>query len=296
MFTSQKLSIILSFLSIVGAAPPTISGFTLTWAEDFIGSANSLPSTNNWIIDTGTSYPGGPANWGTGETQVYTSSPNNLRLTGDGVLMIMPLRDNNGVWTSARIETQRTNFMAQEGGKMRIQARILMPDVTGTEAIGYWPAFWTLGSNYRGNYQNWPSVGEFDIMENVNGINSVWGVFHCGVNPGGPCRETDGIAGNIACPNTPCQGNFHVYTIEVDRTVTPEVLRWYVDDVLFHTVLETTVGTETWNQAVHQGQFILLNLAIGGAFPNNRYGSATPVASTVPNRPMYVDYVAVYNS
>lgn len=78
---------------------------------------------------------------------------------------------------------------------MRIQARILMPDVTGTEAIGYWPAFWTLGSNYRGNYQNWPSVGEFDIMENVNGINSVWGVFHCGVNPGGPCRETDGIAG-----------------------------------------------------------------------------------------------------
>lgn len=195
MFTTKPLSVVLTILSAVHAAPPAISGLSLTWAEDFIGSANSLPSTDEWIIDTGTSYPGGPANWGTGETQVYTSSADNLRLTGDGVLMIMPLKDNNGVWTSARIETQRTNFMAQEGNKMRIQARILMPDVTGAEAIGYWPAFWTLGSNYRGNYQNWPSVGEFDIMENVNGIDSVWGVFHCGVNPGGPCNETDGIAG-----------------------------------------------------------------------------------------------------
>lgn len=34
--------------------------------------------------------------------------------------------------------------------------------------------------------RNWPGVGEFDIMENVNGIDRVWGVLHCGVNPGGP--------------------------------------------------------------------------------------------------------------
>lgn len=46
------------------AAVPSISGFTLTWSDDFIGTANSLPNTANWIIDTGTSYPGGPANWG----------------------------------------------------------------------------------------------------------------------------------------------------------------------------------------------------------------------------------------
>jgi hypothetical protein len=62
MSAFRKLSTILSLLSAVCAAPPTISGFTLTWADDFIGSANSLLSTNNWIIDTGTSYPGGPAN------------------------------------------------------------------------------------------------------------------------------------------------------------------------------------------------------------------------------------------
>ena len=90
MYPYQKLSILLSLLSTINAAPPTISGFTLTWAEDFIGTANSLPSTNNWLIDTGTSYPGGPANWGTGEIQTYTSSPNNLRVSQDSFLPSSP--------------------------------------------------------------------------------------------------------------------------------------------------------------------------------------------------------------
>ncbi|TKX19584.1 putative glycosyl hydrolases family 16 protein [Elsinoe australis] len=294
MFSQKLIALVAAALPVLAA--PSIPGFTLTWADDFNGPANSLPNSANWLIDVGTSYPGGPANWGTGEIQTYTNSPNNIKLTGDGVLQITPLKEASGRWTSARIETQRNNFQAQEGRKMRIQARIIMPQVGGQEAIGYWPAFWTLGGNYRGNYQNWPSVGEFDIMENVNGINSVWGVMHCGVNPGGPCRETDGLPNNRACPGTACQGNWHEYTLEVDRTVTPEVARWFVDGQLYHQVTENTIGASTWAQAVQHGHFVLLNLAIGGAFPNNQYKSATPIAATVPNRPMYVDYVAVYNS
>lgn len=207
MSTFKILTVLSTFLHLLHAAPPSISGFSLTWSDDFIGTSNSLPNPSNWRVDTGTSYPGGPSNWGTGEIQVYTSNVGNLRLTGDGVLQITPLKDNNGVWTSARIETQRADFVAREGGKMRIQARIIMPHVSGQEAVGYWPAFWSLGGAYRGNYWNWPSIGEFDIMENVNGINAVWGVFHCGVNPGGPCHETDGLPNSRQCPGTPCQGN-----------------------------------------------------------------------------------------
>jgi beta-glucanase (GH16 family) len=276
--------------------PPPPSGWTQVWADDFTGSAGSLPSSANWIVDTGTQYPGGPGQFGTGEIQTYTNSSTNLAQDGSGNLRITPVRDGNGNWTSGRIETQRTDFKAPSNGVLRIEARIQMPNVTGAAAVGYWPAFWALGAPYRGNYWNWPSIGEFDIMENVNGINAVWGVLHCGVNPGGPCNETTGIASNRACPGSACQSAFHTYAVEWDRSVTPNLLRWYVDGQQFHSVTQTQVGDATWTQMTsHNGYFVLLNVAMGGAFPNALAGGATPVASTVSGAPMVVDYVAVYS-
>ncbi|KAH6988419.1 family 16 glycosyl hydrolase [Ilyonectria destructans] len=289
------LAALAAFLPAIRAAVPAIAGFSLTWSDDFVGTANGLPNLANWIVDTGTSYPGGPSQWGTSEIQVYTSSTSNLKLNGNGALQITAIRDAAGGWTSARIETQRSNFMAAAGGKMRIQASLNLP-VVGSNGIGYWPAFWTLGSAYRGNYQNWPSVGEFDIMENVNGINRVWGVMHCGVNPGGPCKETDGLVNSRECPNTPCQGNFHTYTLEVDRTQTLEAVRWFVDGILFWQIVSTDLPADVWAQSVHNPHFILLNLAIGGAFPNNNYGSSTPLANTVSSATLQAEYVAVYNA
>lgn len=183
---SKTIAVVVASCVLSQAAVPKVPGFSLTWADDFDGGVDCLPSSENWIIDTGTSYPGGPANWGTQEIQTYTDSPANLNLTGDGSLRITPLRHGNNSWTSvsippsyfrlhdtlfgqlhyqARIETQRTDFQAKAGGKMRISARIQMPDVTGEAAAGYWPAFWTLGDTYRGDYQNWPMIGEYDIME-----------------------------------------------------------------------------------------------------------------------------------
>ncbi|RDG37495.1 1,3-beta-glucanase [Streptomyces corynorhini] len=276
-----------------GAVPPA-PGWTLQWSDDFDGADRALPSSANWQTDTGHGYPGGPGNWGTGEIQNYTASPDNLSLDGNGNLRITPLRDGAGNWTSGRIETRRSDFKAPAGGTLRIESRIQMPNVTGAAASGYWPAFWALGSPYRGNYWNWPGIGEFDIMENVNGLNSVWGVLHCGVNPGGPCNETTGIGASRACPGASCQSAFHTYRFEWDRSLTPNELRWYVDDQLFHTVRQNQMDAASWsNMTDHAGYFILLNVAIGGAFPD-ALGGPTPTAATVPGRPMLVDYVAVW--
>lgn len=284
-------------LNARAALPPTPSGWSLVWSDDFTGAANTLPSSSNWIIDTGTSYPGGPANWGTGEIQTYTNSTTNVSHDGSGNLRITPIRNSSGGWTSARIETVRTNFKPPSGGVMRIEGRIQMPNVTGAAAAGYWPAFWALGAPYRGNYQNWPSIGEFDVMENVNGINSVWGVLHCGVNPGGPCNETNGLGASRACPGSSCQSAFHTYRFEWDASVSPQQLRWYVDGQHFHTVTQSQVGEPHWsNMTSHAGYFLLLNVAMGGAFPNGVAGSATPTSSTASGVPMLVDYVAVYTS
>jgi hypothetical protein len=275
------------------SVPPPPTGWSTVWSDDFNGSSGTLPSSANWIIDTGHAYPGGPGNWGTGEIQNYTNSTNNLALDGTGNLKITPRRDGAGNWTSARIETQRSNFKPPAGGVVAMEARIQMPNVTGNAALGYWPAFWALGSPYRGNYWNWPGIGEFDIMENVNGLNSVWGVLHCGVNPGGPCNETTGIASNRACPGSTCQAGFHTYRFEWDTSISPNQFRWYVDGQQFHSVSQGQLPADTWNSMTsHAGYYLLLNVAIGGAFPD-ALAAPTPRAETVPDRPMVVDYVAV---
>jgi carbohydrate binding protein with CBM6 domain len=277
------------------SVPPPDSGWTQVWADDFTGAANTLPSSANWIFDIGHGYPGGPGNWGTGEIAAHTNNPANVSVDGAGNLRITPIRDGAGNWTSARIETQRSNFKPPAGGVLRMESRIQMPNVTGNQALGYWPAFWALGSPFRGNYWNWPGIGEFDIMENVNGINSVWGVLHCGVAPGGPCNENNGIGASRACPGSSCQSAFHTYRFEWDQSVSPNQLRWYVDGQQWHSISQGQLPADTWNQMTsHAGYFIILNVAMGGAFPDGVAGRATPVAETVSGRPMTVDYVAVY--
>ncbi|GIH26229.1 endo-1,3-beta-glucanase [Acrocarpospora phusangensis] len=278
------------------AVPSTPSGWSLVWADDFNGSAGSLPSSANWQIDTGHGYPGGPGNWGTGEIQNYTANPANLSLDGSGNLRITPIGSGQN-WTSARIETRRSDFKPASGRILRIEGRIQMPNVTGNAALGYWPAFWALGAPYRGNYWNWPAIGEFDIMENVNGINSVWAVLHCGVSPGGPCNETNGLGNSRACPGSSCQSAFHTYRFEWDRSVNPNQLRWYVDGQQYHSVSQSQFDATTWNNMTsHAGYFILLNVAMGGGFPNGVAGFGTPTSATVSGRPMVVDYVAVWQS
>ncbi|MER5219581.1 glycoside hydrolase family 16 protein [Streptomyces flaveus] len=275
-------------------APPPPTGWTQVFLDDFNGSAGTGVNTSNWQYATGTGYPGGPANWGTGEVETMTNSTNNVSLDGNGNLRITPRRDASGNWTSGRIETNRTDFEPPAGGKLRVEARLQMPNVTGTAAEGYWPAFWMLGAPYRGNYQNWPMVGELDIMENVQGLNRVWATMHCGTNPGGPCNETTGLAGNTTCPNTTCQSGFHTYSMEWDRSVSPEAIRFYVDGTNFHTVTANQVDATTWANATDHGFFIILNVAMGGAFPA-AYGGGLD-NDTQPGHPMVVDYVQVLSA
>lgn len=150
----SKLLVVASVFQAANAVVPEIEGFKITWSDDFVGTANSLPNPADWLVSTGTMYEGGSPNWGTGEIQTYTSAPENLKLSGDGTLQITAVKtgEGYGTWTSARIETQRTDFLAEAGGKLRIQASLKLPNM-GENCVGYWPAFWTLGADFRGNYQ-----------------------------------------------------------------------------------------------------------------------------------------------
>ncbi|MGV9241696.1 glycoside hydrolase family 16 protein [Streptomyces nigra] len=280
--------------SASASAPTPPSGWTQVFLDDFTGPAGSGVNTSNWRYDTGTGYPGGPANWGTGEIETMTSSTDNVSLDGNGNLRITPRRDGAGRWTSGRIETNRTDFQPPSGGKLRVEARIQAPNVTGAAAKGYWPAFWMLGAPYRGNYWNWPGVGELDIMENTQGMNTVFATMHCGTAPGGPCNENSGIGGNTTCSGTTCQAGFHTYRLEWDRSTSVEEIRFYLDGVNFHTVRANQVDATTWANATNHGYFIILNVAMGGGFPDAFGGG--PDGGTQPGHSMVVDYVQVLTS
>ncbi|WP_328764679.1 MULTISPECIES: glycoside hydrolase family 16 protein [unclassified Streptomyces] len=275
-------------------APPTPSGWSQVFLDDFNGAAGSGVNSADWQYTTGTGYPGGPANFGTGEVETMTADPSNVSLDGAGNLRITPRRDAAGHWTSGRVETRRSDFQPPAGGKLRTEARIQMPNVAGAAAKGYWPAFWMLGAPYRGNWWNWPGIGELDIMENVQGINNEWATMHCGTSPGGPCNETSGIGGQRVCSGTTCQGGFHTYAVEWDRSTAVEEMRFYLDGVNFHTVKATQVDAATWANATNHGYFIILNVAMGGGFPDAFGGG--PDAGTQPGYSMVVDYVSVLSS
>jgi hypothetical protein len=278
----------------VRAAVPTMAGWTLRFADDFNGAAGTQPSTAIWSFARGHGYPGENNQWGTHEIESYTRRVENIGLDGQGHLRITALRDRRGRWTSARIETRRDDFAAPANGILRIQARIRMPQVHGLAALGYWPAFWALGHSFR-EHRDWPAAGEVDVAENVNGLDRVWGTLHCGVYPGGPCHEKTGLSAHAPCPGSSCQAAFHTYAAEWERSTRPEQIRWYVDGKLYHTISQDQLPAKTWSRmSAPDGMFLLLNLAIGGDFPDKEHGSYTPTPTTEPGHSMLVDYVAVW--
>ncbi len=269
---------------------PTPSGnWTPVWSDNFSGSAGSVPSSSNWIEDTGTSSPGGPAHWGTGEVETMSNSTNNVYLDGHNHLNITAI-NTNGAWTSGRIETQRSDFAAPAGGMLQVTASLEQPNPTN--GMGYWPAFWMLGAGDRNNTASWPAVGETDIMEDVNARSEEAATLHCGVAPGGPCNEFNGFGSGLAtCPG--CQTGYHTYTEIIDRTLSDEQIRWYLDGRQIWIVRESQIGVNTWQAAVDHGFFIIFDLAIGGSFPNAVCNCTSPTSATTSNGTLSVASVAV---
>ncbi len=276
---------------VAPAKADTPSGWSTVWRDDFNGPAGTGLDRTQWQYDLGHGYAGGAWNWGTGEVEAETDSPANVSLDGSGNLAITAVRDSSGNWTSGRVESARTDFAAPVGGVLRVESRLKLPDVSGATAAGYWPAFWMLGDAARAvAATDWPGVGEIDIMENINGLGSIWSTLHCGYIDGGPCNEKTGLSsGPVASTDISA---FHTYAMELDRSTSPEQLRFYTDDVLVHTVTSAQVDATTWANALHHGFFVIYDVALGGEFPG-AFGQWVPTAQTASGKPMLIDYVAV---
>jgi Ricin-type beta-trefoil lectin domain len=265
------------------AAPATVpgppSGWSTVFSDDFNGSSGS-GIDSQWMYDTG---PG--SSFGTGEIETMTNSTSNVHLDGNGNLDITALGSGSS-WTSGRVQTTSANVGAPAGGELEVTASIEQP----SGGLGYWPAFWMLGPG------QWPENGEIDIMEDVNSLSELSGTIHCGTDPGGPCNEPDGIgSGLVGCGG--CQSGYHTYTMILNRTNTSdESITFYLDGNQYFSVSESQVGTSTWQAAFDHNLSIILDLAMGGAYPNGVCGCTSPTSSTASGGTMGVAYVAAYST
>ena len=261
------------------AAPGAPAGWSTVFNDDFTGSSGSGIDAQ-WMYDTG---PG--SSFGTGEIETMTNSTGNVHQDGNGNLDITAL-GSGGNWTSGRVQTTSANVGAPAGGELEVTASIEQP----TGGLGYWPAFWMLGPG------QWPENGEIDIMEDVNALSELSGTVHCGTDPGGPCNETTGIGSGLrSCGG--CQSGFHTYTMILDRSNTSaESITFYLDGASYFTVTEAQVGTATWQAAFDHNLSIILDLAMGGSYPDNVCGCSAPDGSTASGGTMQVDYVAAYTT
>ncbi|MFD2468745.1 glycoside hydrolase family 16 protein [Amycolatopsis silviterrae] len=278
-------------LSMIAAPAQAAETWTTVFEDTFDGPAGTGLDPQNWLYDKGTGYPGGAANWGTGEIETATDSTDNVYHDGSGHLVIKPLRDANGAWTSGRIETQRTDFGAPEGGQMEMSATIQQPDPA--HGLGYWPAFWAMGADARPvGATNWPSIGELDIMENVNALDKHSSTFHCG-QWAGECHDPDGISSDLQdCGG--CKTGFHTYAVVVDRRdAAAESLRFSLDGKETFVVKQNQVSDATWKAAVDHGFFAIFDVAIGGSYPNKVCGCTSPGADITPGAGMSVDAFSV---
>ena len=229
------------------------------WADEFDGPAGTPPDPATWRAEVG------GHGWGNAELQTYTAGTANAALDGAGHLAITVRRDGAG-FTSARLITK--DRVSLRYGLVR--ARIRLP-----RGRGIWPAFWLLGQDL--DTAGWPGCGEIDVLENFGtDPATVHGTVH---GPGFAGRE--GITRSLDTGGD-LADDFHVYAVHWE----PGRIRWYFDDVLFHTVLPDDLGGRPW--VFDHDFFLLLNVAVGGAM------STSPDDATGFPQTMLVDYVRVY--
>jgi hypothetical protein len=261
------------------AVPGAPSGWSTVFSDDFNGTSGT-GIDSQWMYDTGAG-----SSFGTGEIETMTNSTSNVHLDGNGNLDVTAIGSGSS-WTSGRVQTTTANVGAPAGGQLEVTASIQQP----SGGLGYWPAFWMLGPG------QWPENGEIDIMEDVNSLSELSGTVHCGTDPGGPCNEPNGIGSGLrACSG--CQSGYHTYTMILNRTNTAaESITFYLDGASYFTVTEAQVGTATWQAAFDHNLSIILDLAMGGAYPNGVCGCTSPSSSTTSGGTMGVAYVAAYST
>lgn len=228
---------------------------TLVWSDEFNDTTLNL---SNWNYELGNN-----SGWGNNELESYKSSKNNV-YTMDGFLYITAIKENNGIYTSARITTKAKKEFTY--GRFDIRAKLPL-------GKGIWPALWMLGANI--STVGWPVCGEIDIMEELGHQPGIV-YFTAHYNNNG--HQSSG--GNFTLTGGSFSDDFHIFSLLWQ----PNRLRWFVDNKECYSVSDNQIQGFPLNLA----QFFIFNVAVGGNWPGS------PDATTPFPQSMVVDYIRVY--
>jgi beta-glucanase (GH16 family) len=268
-----------SWLLVLLASSAGAGEWKLVWSDEF--DKPGLPDPAKWEFEEGFLR--------NNEAQYYTRQRTENARVEDGMLIIEarkermknPAYDPNAAgkgrsrrsrefaeYTSASLTTR--GKASWSSGRVEVRAKL-------PAGRGVWPAIWMLGTN---NQQvGWPSCGEIDIMEFV-GFEP--GVIHANIHTRKYNHvQKTGKGSQITIPDASTA--FHVYAMEWDA----EKMDFFVDDKKYFTYRNEHTGVDAWPYDQHQ--YLILNLAIGGA-----WGGAQGIDDAVFPQRYYIDYVRVY--
>ncbi len=254
-----------------------------TWSDEFNGTELD---ENKWVIQEGNrSGTDGPINWGNNEKENYKAE--NVSV-GNGVLNIEAKEEKTTIgtgedaleydYTSGRINT-RGKFSAGFG---YVEARLKFDAETGL-----WPAFWMLGEKKA----TWPRNGEIDILEQANTNDYFQSTVHfynstCGSNDEHHTSKNDEEA--HAKMSGIDFSEYHRYGVNRNR----DTIAFYLDrEKVYEYVIENDKkkSPSRYPSSMNNDYYLLLNLAVGGNFTQNKLPENLP-------KSMKVDYVRYYET
>ncbi|MFZ4862259.1 glycoside hydrolase family 16 protein [Sphingobacterium sp. Mn56C] len=261
--------------------------YKLVWEDTFSGTALNRQDWNIEIDGNG---------GGNNELQYYREENISLGkepVSGKNCLIITAKKEKfgNKEATSGRLTTQGKKFFKY--GK--IEASIKLPKT----ADGLWPAFWMLGNDYKN--VGWPKSGEIDILEmgHANGIKNNTqdryfnGALHWGQSWNGGAYPN---YANAVTVENGIQDDFHLFTCIWDDST----IKMYLDldknpeaAPYFQMSITNKNDLNSPGHYFHKEFFILLNLAVGGNFPNIHNINNVTALKDGPAH-MYIDFVKVY--
>ena len=279
--------LLLVVVATAAAESTDIPGYRLVWNDEF--NVDGAPNAASWNFEHGFQR--------NNEAQWYQEEN---AFCKDGILVIEarkekikntsfdPNYNGRNAWKKTREFADYSSASLTTSGKREFQYGRIVVRAKIPTASGAWPAIWTLGTSME-----WPSCGEIDILEyyRVRGVPHILANYCWGTDQRWK-GKWDGFRRpfqEFLDKDPDWASKFHTWRMDW----TPEAIRLYLDDELLNDI-PTSQAEPTReggfnpfrNDRPGFGQYILLNLAIGGC--------GGEVDDTAFPMVYEVDYVRVY--